>query len=69
MTSDGESIAAMAEAALRQAARKLVQEARRTGTTLVVWKDGRVQEIPGDLLEIDPEMESEAKDERGQPSP
>jgi hypothetical protein len=33
-------------AALRQAARKVVEEAKRNGTSLVVWQDGRVREVP-----------------------
>ncbi len=37
-------------AALRQAARKVVEEAKRKGTSVVVWEDGKVKEIPADEL-------------------
>lgn len=37
-------------AALRQAARKVVEEAKRNGTSVVVWEDGKVREIPADEL-------------------
>jgi hypothetical protein len=36
--------------ALRQAARKVVEEAKRKGTSVVVWEDGKVREIPADEL-------------------
>ena len=36
--------------ALRQAARKVVEEAKRNGTSVVVWEDGKVREIPADEL-------------------
>jgi hypothetical protein len=37
-------------AALRQAARKVVEEAKRNGTTVVVWEDGKVREVHADEL-------------------
>jgi hypothetical protein len=37
-------------AALRQAARKVVEEAKRKGTTVVVWENGKVREVPADEL-------------------
>jgi hypothetical protein len=40
----------LAETALKEAVRKVVEEARRRGGTLVVWKDGAVAEIPADQL-------------------
>ncbi len=44
-----------AEAAFRQAARSVIRVARQTGTPIVIWKDGRVQEIPADRLDaLDP---------------
>jgi predicted ATPase len=36
--------------ALRQAARKVVEEAKRKGGSVVVWQDGQVKEIPADQL-------------------
>jgi hypothetical protein len=39
-----------ADATLRQAARKVVEEAKRKGTSVVVWEDGKVREVPADEL-------------------
>jgi hypothetical protein len=39
------------EAAFRQAAQDVVRVAKQTGTPVIVWKDGRVCEIPSDQLE------------------
>lgn len=36
----------MAERALRDAFAKLVRERRKTGGTLILWKNGKVVEIP-----------------------
>ena len=44
------SLAQQAETALKEAVKKVVEEARRTGGTLVVWKDGAVARIPADQL-------------------
>ena len=45
-----QSLAQRAETALKEAVQKVVQEARRTGATVVVWEDGAVVEIPADQL-------------------
>jgi hypothetical protein len=39
------------EAAFRQACREVVRVAKQTGTPVIVWKDGRVYEIPCDRLD------------------
>jgi hypothetical protein len=36
--------------ALRQAARKVVEEAKRKGTSVVVWENGKVREVPAEEL-------------------
>jgi hypothetical protein len=41
-----------ADAAFRQAAKKIIQRARQTNTPVVVWEDGHVKEIPYDHFEI-----------------
>jgi hypothetical protein len=48
---DDLSLIAKIEAAFRQAARKVVRVAKQTGTPVIIWKDGRVCEIPCELLE------------------
>ena len=35
-----------ADAAFRQAARKVIQIARQTGTPIIVWEEGQVKKIP-----------------------
>jgi hypothetical protein len=48
---DGSSLITKIEAAFRQAARKVVSVAKQTGTPVIIWKDGRVCEIPSDQLD------------------
>jgi hypothetical protein len=45
------SLSAKAEAAFQQAAAKVIQRARQTGTPVVIWKAGRVEKIPSDRFE------------------
>lgn len=40
----------MVEAAARQAARRAIQRAIQTGTSVVVWENGRVKKIPAGEL-------------------
>ena len=37
-----------ADAAFRQAAKKIIQRARQTHTPVVVWEEGHIKEIPGE---------------------
>jgi hypothetical protein len=60
---DNGSVPDLAEAALRAAARKVVEEARRTGSTVAVWRNGRVEEIPADELPTD--LDSPHAEEKG----
>jgi hypothetical protein len=47
------------DAAFRQACREVIRVAKQTGTPVIVWKDGRVCEIPCDQLdELFPEDRS-----------
>ena len=34
------------DAAFRQAAKKVIQQARQTATPIVIWEDGQITEIP-----------------------
>jgi hypothetical protein len=45
-----QSLGQQAETALKEAVKKVVEEARRTGGTLVVWQNGAVAEVPADQL-------------------
>jgi hypothetical protein len=51
------TLSSKAEAAFRQAARKVIQVARQTGTPVVIWQEDHVVEIPADQLETVPERE------------
>jgi hypothetical protein len=37
-----------ADAAFRQAAKKIIQRARQTHTPVIVWEQGHIKEIPGE---------------------
>jgi hypothetical protein len=45
------SLAALAEAAFEQASRMVIQRARQTGTPVIVWKNGRIEEVSADQME------------------
>lgn len=53
----GESLSDKADAAFRQAAVRIVERARRTGTPVVIWEDGQVKKVSADLIEIAPKTE------------
>jgi hypothetical protein len=44
------SLSEKADAAFEQAARKVVERARQTGTPVVVWEDDHVTELPPEHL-------------------
>lgn len=46
-----DDLTAKAEAAFRQAARKVIQTAKQTGTPVIVWQSGKVLEISPDRLD------------------
>jgi len=45
------SLSSKANAAFRQAIKKVIQKARQTNTPVVIWEENRIKEIPGDQLE------------------
>ncbi|NUQ61993.1 MAG: hypothetical protein HUU20_05870 [Pirellulales bacterium] len=47
-----DTLSEKAEAAFRQAAAKVVRRARETGTPVIVWKEGRIVEIPSEQVEL-----------------
>ena len=56
-----ESVSDKADAAFRQAAVKVVERARQTGTPVVLWEDDQVKEVSPDLT---PLKEATAASER-----
>ena len=48
------SLTAKAEAAFKQAARKVVEVAKQTGTPIIVWRDGRIVKIPAGEFKLPP---------------
>ena len=54
-----------AEAALRQATRKLILEAQKTGRRLIVWENGRVAEVPGTRFRVDADNTHNISDKEG----
>jgi hypothetical protein len=47
----GNKLTEKANAAFRQAAAKVVERARQTGTPVIVWEKGQVMEYSGEELE------------------
>lgn len=45
------SLSWKADAACRQAAKKVIQRAKETATPVVVWEAGKVKEIPADKID------------------
>jgi hypothetical protein len=50
-TTEDSTLSTKAEAAFRQATKKVIQLARQTGTPVVVWQEDHVAEISVDQLE------------------
>jgi hypothetical protein len=46
------SLSSKVDAAFRQAASKVIQRAKQTGTPVVVWEEGHVKEVPAEQLEL-----------------
>lgn len=46
------SLSSKADAAFKQAASKVIQRAKQTGTPVVVWEKGQVKEVPADQLNL-----------------
>jgi hypothetical protein len=49
---DDTSMSSKVDAAFRQAAAKVVQRAKQTGTPVILWEDGRVKEVPPEQVEL-----------------
>jgi len=45
------SLSSKADAAFRQAIKKVIQQARQTNTPVVIWEENCIKKIPGDQLE------------------
>ena len=50
------SLSDKASAALKQAAKKVIQRAKQTGTPVILWEDGHIKEVPTDQLENEKSM-------------
>ena len=57
MKRDDDSLTEKANAAFRQAAAKVIERARQTGTPIIVWEEGRVIERSCEELEQPPPKE------------
>jgi hypothetical protein len=49
---DESSLAWKADAAFQQAAYKVIQRAKQTGTPVVIWEDDQIKEIPAEEMEM-----------------
>ena len=52
------SLSEKANAAFQQAATKVIQRAKQTGTPIVVWEEGKVKEVTPDEATEKPKTES-----------
>ena len=50
-TYDADSLIEKANAAFRQASKKVLLRAKLTGTPIVIWEDGQVKEVPPEEME------------------
>ena len=50
MEDDVQALFRLAEKAMQEAADRVVEEARQTNSSVVVWEDGAVRHIPPDQL-------------------
>jgi hypothetical protein len=48
---DEMTLAEKADAAMLLASAEVIQVAKRTGTPVIIWKDGQVKEVPPEQLE------------------
>ena len=46
-----QSLSEKAEAAFEQASRKVIERARQTQTPVVIWEDGKIVQVPGEVLQ------------------
>ena len=53
----------LAQIAMREAYVKLVREKRKKGESLILWKDGKVCDVPADQIEL-PEDANSSGDSR-----
>jgi len=49
---DDSTLSRKADAAFRQAAYKVIQRAKQTGTPVVIWEEGEIKEVPPEELEL-----------------
>ena len=50
MTDKNDSLTAKAEAAFKQASKKVIEIARQTNTPVILWEDNKAVEISGEQL-------------------
>ena len=50
-TRQDQSLSWEADAAFRQAAKKVIERAKQTGTPIIIWEDGKVKETCAEELE------------------
>ena len=51
-TENDSLMAKKVDAAIRQAAYKVIQRAKETGTPVIIWEDDQIKEIPADEMEM-----------------
>lgn len=49
---DQTSLTELADAAFRQAAKTVIEQAKRLGEPIIVWEDGQIKRIPPEQFEL-----------------
>jgi hypothetical protein len=49
---DDSTLSWKADAAFRQAAYKVIQRAKQTGTAVVIWEKGEIKEVPPEEIKL-----------------
>lgn len=47
-----DTLACKVDAAFKQAAYKVIQRAKQTGTSVVIWEDDQIKEVPPEEMEL-----------------
>lgn len=60
MRKSRQELTELADAAFRQAAKQVIELARRTGTPVILWEDGKIKEVAPETIVLD---QNESPDE------
>lgn len=53
MMKSTQELTELAQAAFKQAAKKVIERARQTGTPVILWEDGKIKEVAPESIVLD----------------